>query len=306
MKPKSGARTTLSESIYNLILSDIKSGALKPSDPIRELTVARTHGVSRTPVRKALDRLVRKGFACRTPNQGVRVTRLSPARIEKIHVTPLGAIYLTTVRERVYDKLLEWITSGRIKPGERLVAGRLAGELGVGETPIIFALQMLDHGGLVRKAPRKGYFVQAVDSKQIENIYDLREYFAGAAAALAARTMGEAGREALKGLYRKKMDRRTLIGADIAFHRIVMENCGNDLLQKQLGELLLTIRLFHIGGLQVTRGRLLEVVSEHKAIIRALLEGDPELSESLMRLHIRRSKAHALREMVAFGLAVEK
>jgi DNA-binding GntR family transcriptional regulator len=64
-----------------------------------------------------------------------------------------------------------------------------------------------------------------------------------------------------------------------------------------------SIRLFHIFGLRVDETRLHDVVTEHKAIINSVLNGDADLSETLMRSHIRRSKAHSLRELVEFGLA---
>jgi DNA-binding GntR family transcriptional regulator len=184
-----------------------------------------------------------------------------------------------------------------------LIATRLSEELKVGETPIIFALQMLGQGGMVKKIPRRGYFVQNIDLRRVEHIYDLREYLEGASAALAAKNLTDAGRQALLSLYEQPMDRRMLVEADVQFHKILMDNSQNELLQQHLTELLESIRLFHIFGLRVIESRLHEVVAEHRAIISSVLNGESDLSETLMRAHIRRSKAHSLRELVEFGLA---
>lgn len=209
----------------------------------------------------------------------------------------------TTIRERAYERILEMITTGHLKPGQRLIATRLSEELNVGETPIIFALQMLGQGGMVKKIPRRGYFVQNIDLRRVEHIYDLREYLEGASAALAAKNLTDAGRQALLSLYDQPMDRRMLVEADVQFHKILMDNSQNELLQQHLTELLESIRLFHIFGLRVIEARLHEVVAEHRAIISSVLNGESDLSETLMRAHIRRSKAHSLRELVEFGLA---
>ncbi len=295
-------RRTLSESLFDQLAYEIGAGILKPGDPIREVVLSRTHGISRTPVRLALDRLVAEGLATRIPNLGVRVTSSPPGvDAEIIPDTPSQVVH-STIRERTYEKILEWITTGRLKPGQRLIAGRLSKELDVGETPVILALQMLGQGGMVRKIPRRGYYVQNMDLHRVEQIYVLREYLEGAAAALAARNLSAEGREILKHLYDQPLDRRSLVEADATFHRVIMENSGNDLLKQHLKELLECIRLFHCLGLRGNEARLYDVVGEHKVIIDSVLSGDSSLSEAHMRAHMRQSRIHTIQELVEFGL----
>ncbi len=294
---------TLSDSLYHQLVYEICSGIRRPGEPIREIALSQTHGVSRTPVRLALDRLVEAGFATRNPNQGVRVALSLPKLTSNGLPASPPEVNPTTIRERAYERILEMITRGHLKPGQRLIATRLSEELKVGETPIIFALQMLGQGGMVKKIPRRGYFVQNIDLRRVEQIYDLREYLEGASAALAAKNLTDSGRQALLSLYEQPMDRRMLVEADVQFHKILMENSQNELLQQHLAELLESIRLFHIFGLRVIEARLHEVVAEHRAIISSVINGESDLSETLMRAHIRRSKAHSLHELVEFGLA---
>ncbi len=294
---------TLSDSLYHQLVYEIGAGIRRPGTPIREIALSKTHGVSRTPVRLALDRLVEEGFAIRNPNQGVRVSQSPPTLTASMLPAPPPEVNPTTSRERAYELILELITTGRLKPGQRLIATRLSEELNVGETPIIFALQMLGQGGMVKKIPRRGYFVKNIDLRRVEHIYDLREYLEGAAAALAAKNLTDAGRQALLSLYDQPMDRRMLVEADVQFHKILMDNSQNELLQQYLTELLESIRLFHIFGLRVIESRLHEVASEHRAIISSVLNGESDLAETLMRAHIRRSKIHSMQELVEFGLA---
>lgn len=295
---------TLSESLFHQLVYEIGAGIRKCGDPIREVALTRLHGISRTPVRLALDRLVAEGFAIRIPNLGVRVADTLPPKASQVNPEAPPELILTTIRERAYEEILEWITTGRLKPGQRLIASHLSRELNIGETPIILALQMLGQGGMVRKIPRRGYFVQNMDLHRVEQIYDLREYLEGAAAALAAHNLSREGRDSLMHLYDQPMDRRGLVEADARFHRIILENSGNDLLKQHLKELLESIRLFHILGLRITDERMQRVIDEHRAVINALFSGDAALSEALMREHVRQSKIHTLEELVEFGLAV--
>ena len=294
---------TLSQSLFNQLVYEIGAGIRKPGEPIREVAISRIHGISRTPVRLALDRLVEGGFAIRIPNLGVRVTASSQSiKVDQIPDTPPGILH-STIRERTYEDILEWITTGRLKPGERLIASRLSKELNVGETPVILALQMLGQGGMVQKLPRRGYYVQNMDLHQVEQIYDIREYLEGAAAALATRNLSEEGRSILQRFYDQTMDRRALVDADTRFHQVILENSGNNFLKKHLKELLGSIRLFHVLGLRVSEARLQEVVDEHRAIISSVLSGDAASAELHMREHMRQSRIHTLQELVEFGLA---
>ena len=61
---------------------DIHLGHLKPGEPLREVEIADGHGVSRTIVRAALQRLEAQGLAEIVLNKGARVKAVSPASVE--------------------------------------------------------------------------------------------------------------------------------------------------------------------------------------------------------------------------------
>ncbi len=63
------------------------------------------------------------------------------------------------LRERVYEALLELISSGSLQPGRHLVEGELAGLLGVSRQPVREALQRLNTEGWVDLRPAQGAFV---------------------------------------------------------------------------------------------------------------------------------------------------
>ncbi len=63
------------------LLEDIESGALPPGAPLDERALAERFGVSRTPVREALQQLVARELVVISPRQGAMVARMSVSKI---------------------------------------------------------------------------------------------------------------------------------------------------------------------------------------------------------------------------------
>ncbi len=66
-----------SERAYNTIRKLLVEFKLKPEERINEVQLSRSLGVSRTPIREALNRLASEGFVSLTPNRGFFVRSLS-------------------------------------------------------------------------------------------------------------------------------------------------------------------------------------------------------------------------------------
>lgn len=66
-----------SEFVYKSLLADIRAGKLKPGDRIREEVVAASLGVSRTPVREALQHLQTRGLVEIATGRGTIVVDVS-------------------------------------------------------------------------------------------------------------------------------------------------------------------------------------------------------------------------------------
>lgn len=67
--------------VYAAILERISNGSLPRGGPLRQAEIARELGVSRTPVREALRRLVAEGLVELRANHGARVTDLDYGRM---------------------------------------------------------------------------------------------------------------------------------------------------------------------------------------------------------------------------------
>ena len=71
-------RTTLADRVYEGLKDDILNNRLLPETPLQEATLARDIGVSRGPVREALQKLAADGLVEIIPHKGAVVTSLTP------------------------------------------------------------------------------------------------------------------------------------------------------------------------------------------------------------------------------------
>jgi DNA-binding GntR family transcriptional regulator len=75
----------LGDQVYERLRQHVISGELSPGTWLRHEDLAQQLGVSHTPVRGALDRLVSEGLAEHVPYKGVRVVEFSPDEIAELY-----------------------------------------------------------------------------------------------------------------------------------------------------------------------------------------------------------------------------
>ncbi len=78
-----------------------------------------------------------------------------------------------SLREQVYSFLRTQMNEGAVEPGEFLMLGEMARELGISKTPLRDALFQLEAEGFVRIFPRRGVMVRVLDLPEIANIYEI-------------------------------------------------------------------------------------------------------------------------------------
>lgn len=74
---------SLASRVYEQLRGDLLHARLRPGEELSENQQAQRLGVSRTPVREAIQRLVREGLVHVLPQRGTRVSLLSMARIRE-------------------------------------------------------------------------------------------------------------------------------------------------------------------------------------------------------------------------------
>src|SRR2546421_1926122 len=83
--PVLGSGRTLAQRVYEVVRDRILANALSPRAYVREEELATAMGVSRTPVREALNRLATEGFLERLPHRGFRVAERSIEELAHVY-----------------------------------------------------------------------------------------------------------------------------------------------------------------------------------------------------------------------------
>ncbi|HEY8746089.1 MAG TPA: GntR family transcriptional regulator, partial [Chloroflexota bacterium] len=82
--PNLTASRALHMDVEIYVLELLRSGEVRPGDRLSEAELARRLGISRTPVREAMARLLRDGVLQHSPRRGVFVPQHEPAQIEEV------------------------------------------------------------------------------------------------------------------------------------------------------------------------------------------------------------------------------
>jgi DNA-binding GntR family transcriptional regulator len=106
--------------------------------------------------------------------------------------------------EEVFDIIHSDLRSLRIPPDTRISIDNLARELGVSQTPIREALSMLEAMGLVTRRRFAGYCsAPQLNTKQLDELYEVRLLIEPYAAARAAERMSDVQLEQIRDLARR-------------------------------------------------------------------------------------------------------
>ena len=197
------------------------------------------------------------------------------------------------LRERVYEALLELITTRALQPGQHLVESELAGHLGVSRQPVREALQRLNTEGWVDLRPAQGAFVHEPTEEEADQLLTVRTLLEAEAARLAAANTGTAGITALEELCAKgeqavadgEVD--LVVTTNAAFHAKVMELAGNVVLAELAGQVDRRVRWYYT---PVARRRGKQSWIEHRALIAAIAERDERRATEIMRAHTEHTR----------------
>lgn len=100
---------SLSSRVFQKIRDDILKGKYKEHDELRENTLGKELGVSRTPVREALRQLELEGLVSIIPNKGAYVTGISPKDVSDIYIirSMLEGLSARWATENITDEQLD-------------------------------------------------------------------------------------------------------------------------------------------------------------------------------------------------------
>lgn len=217
-----------------------------------------------------------------------------PAQLIKLEAAP-------DLVEQVYRALLDAISAGTLKPGQRVTQEELAEQLAVSRQPVMQALRLLKKDGFVQDAPVcngpagrcRGLQVTPIDPQWIGQVYEVRGALDALAVRLAAqrRTPLDPALLAMGRAAVKRGDIKAMIDADLAFHTALYRAAQNPLIEQSA--------LLHWHHIRRAMGEALQsamlrepVWDEHEAIASAVARGDVNLAERLMQQHSGHASHH--------------
>ena len=183
------------------------------------------------------------------------------------------------------------IIRGMIPLDAKINQVEMAKRLGTSRTPVACALHKLHSEGLVDSLPNTGFFVHRVTAKELAELFTLREALDAAIVDDLVENIEEEEIEELSALFQgflgdSVLHRAAYREADIAFHHLLVEYSGNEMVKNVNAKFLILDRSFTTGLIRPPE----ETLGEHLDIIEAIRKRDDELCRKLMVAHIATTK----------------
>ena len=204
-------------------------------------------------------------------------------------------------REPMLEVLRQRIASHELPPGSRLPEHDLASEFGVSRTRVREVFGILEVHSLIERIPNRGAIVVRLDLKQAQELFDIREMLEGLSARLAAEKVAGESWQDLAELFRRpvaeavrKGDLDTYLAAVELLRRRMIAAADNVLLANLLDRLDERIQVL-MRRIVILPGRIELGLGEHRALVRALIQGKADEAERLKRANIRSARECLLR-----------
>ncbi|CBG75804.1 putative gntR-family transcriptional regulator [Streptomyces scabiei 87.22] len=223
--------------------------------------------------------------------------------------------------EAVYERLKSDIESLRLRPGAKLGEVQLGEDLGASRTPVREAIRRLAREGLVDFVPGEVARVAAISLGGVRALFDFRMLLEPRAAASVA-TAGAAD-ERVRAPFHELLERLEEFDASFrardsaaqarsyeefyevteAFDQAVIVACRNPYLARTIRDLRSeTARLRHLS--HSGPRRMLTSVEEHRAMLKAIVQGDAQAAEAAGRHHLAQTLQALIESLTGQGLVV--
>jgi DNA-binding GntR family transcriptional regulator len=205
----------------------------------------------------------------------------------------------SSLTDKAYQHIKEWIVHYHLKPGARLHVSDLAHALRMSQTPVREALSMLEKGHLIEREPQKGFRVGTLNLQAVEDLYDLRIALEVLAARQAARRMSLPDRNRIArllaevGRSMKNGNKQRMLELEQNFHVTILEASGNTPLA-EMGRAILD-RIWIIQNINLlTTDHLSDAHPQHLSVFEAIKNGDSQKAAMRMSRHLTFAKEFVL------------
>lgn len=209
-----------------------------------------------------------------------------------------GLLERKSLKVEIFDVLHKRIIAGKFAPGEWLRQEDISTQLGVSQTPVREAFDLLVSSGLAERIPYRGVRVLQLTTEEIVDSYVLRLLLESTAAAVSACNRTQEQLQTLYSMVEKTEALMTLNDMSVQmqlnreFHHAVVAAGGNSLMTKlyemvshQFPDWMLYEYMFRYP--ELLQPSLTKEYREHKAIVDAISAQNPEIAANQVVTHIK-------------------
>lgn len=195
---------------------------------------------------------------------------------------------------RILQELRAEILNGQIGPGQWLRQEDIAERLGGSRLPVREALRTLAAEGLVEIEPNKGARVPVLDRAEVETLYRMRERLEPLALSTSLPRLAPEDLDAIEVIQRRieaGVDVIDFLALDREFHMLTYTGCEDEQLMGTIERLWNSTQHYRRAFMESGGpGRAWVINAEHRLLLDALRQGDPEGAELHLLGHIRRTR----------------
>jgi len=215
-------------------------------------------------------------------------------------------------------KLLDYLLSGRVQPGQRLPPERrLAEALGVGRSVVREALKSLTLLGLLEVRLGDGTYVKRTDAeilpqsiewglvlaaRHVLDLIEARRHLEEIVAGLAAERRDEGAvadlRRLLADMERAAADAERFAALESAFHLRLADAAGNEVVYGIMVTIRSLLQVWNARVVQAT-GAARPLLAEHARILEAIERGDAAAAREAMAAHMEQVTSRVAETLTA-------
>ena len=201
--------------------------------------------------------------------------------------------------QRAYKGIRRMLYLKELVPGQKIAYRELAERLNMSPTPIIQALKLLEFQGFVRHEPNRGYYMEPISLKELEEIYELRELLEPSLLPEAIEHLDDEGIKQLK----RALDAHLFAVREFYLKERLFKNMEFHLTLASLSKMQTQVRLLRntfdllflkYGGNYLYGSSLESVDHEHQKIFDCLVSGNLKGAQEVLSQHIRNVKKQVL------------
>ena len=215
------------------------------------------------------------------------------------------------LNELAYEFIIQKLSTGELKPGQKLSEPSLAKVCGISRTPMREAVRRLVEEGVLYQVVKSGTYVTGFAPKDVSDAYEIRSVIESA---MIEEAVGKLTKKdiatlqtdcdhmhaAICAMRKAKMAVMTgkpesdFLAADIDFHLTLLRASGNSLAEKIIVNAYRRNQFFGTHSHQRTLEHVASAWKFHCEILKACQTRNPKLAVKWLRGHIARSRKDAL------------